>query len=75
MLIDHLKKNKTIINDNWNDIKKQLIWAFIVNLGIAAGIMVQMYFNQKMILYRLDQLETNQEAINFEILNMYRNDR
>lgn len=57
------------------DIKKQLIWAFIVNVFVAVGIMVQMYFNQKLIIFRLDMLEANQEAINAEIINLYKNER
>jgi len=62
---------KTTIKQEWPDIRKQLIWAFIVNLGIGIGIIVQMYYNQKLIMYRLDTLEANQEAINAEIINLY----
>ena len=65
---DTVNEKKLIVYD----IKKQLIWAFIVNLGIGIGIIIQMYFNQKLIMYRLDIMEANQEAINAEIINLYK---
>lgn len=64
-------KTKPLEND-WPEIRKQLIWAFIVNLCLGIGIIVQMYFNQKFIMFRLDTLEINQEKINSEILNLYK---
>jgi len=69
------KKTYSNINQDWNTIRKQLIWAVIVNVAIAGALFVQMYFNQKMIVYRLEKMETNQENIQREILNLYKNDR
>ena len=74
LLTDYIKHKKTI-NQDWQTIRKQLIWAVIVNLAVAGCIMVQMYFNQKLIMYRLDKLETNQETISREILNLYKDER
>ena len=71
LITERKEKQKTMIND-WPEIRKQLIWAFIVNLGLAVGIIVQMYYNQKLIMYRLDVMESNQEAINSEIINLYK---
>ena len=69
------KKIKTNINQDWKTIRKQLIWAVIVNLGIAGIIFVQMYFNQRLIMYRLEKIENNQETLQREILNLYKNER
>lgn len=69
-----LKKSiyQASIKEDWPQIRKQLIWAVIINVAVAGCIMVQMYFNQKLIMYRLDTLEANQEAINAEIINLYK---
>ena len=63
-----------MIND-WSDLKNKLIWAFLVNLFIGIGIIAQMYYNQKLIMYRLEQLEANQKSITIELMNLYKNDR
>ena len=63
-----------MIND-WSDLKNKLIWAFLVNLFIGIGIIAQMYYNQKLIMYRLEQLEANQKSITIELMNLYKIDR
>lgn len=65
---------KTVKND-WTTIRRQIIWAIIVNIAIAGALFVQMYYNQKMIMYRLEKMEANQETLQREILNLYKNDR
>jgi len=67
--------NKKTINQDWQTIRRQLIWALIVNVAIAGALFIQMYFNQNMIIYRLEKMEANQENIQKEILNLYKNDR
>jgi hypothetical protein len=74
LLIDTLRHKKTI-NQDWTTIRRQLIWAFIVNVAIAGALFIQMYFNQNMIIYRLEKMEANQENIEKEILNLYKDDR
>jgi len=66
---------KKTINQDWQTIRRQLIWAFIVNVAIAGALFIQMYFNQNMIIYRLEKMEANQENIEKEILNLYKDDR
>jgi hypothetical protein len=74
MFITQQKTYKNI-NQDWTTIRRQIIWAVIVNVSIAGALFVQMYFNQKMIIYRLEKMEANQENIQREILNLYKNDR
>lgn len=74
LLIKNIKHSKTI-NQDWSTIRKQLIWAIIVNVAIAGTLFIQMYFNQKIIMYRLEKIEANQETIQKEILNLYKDER
>ena len=72
MIMTQKTDREILFKSDWPHIRRQLIWAFIVNLTLAIGIIAQMYFNQKLILYRLDQLEANQDALTAEIINLYR---
>ena len=69
------KKTNTWIVRDWPHIRRSLITTIIVNLFIGAYIVFTIYQNQKIIIFRLDQLEANQEAINAEILNLYKHDK
>jgi hypothetical protein len=58
---------------DWQYIRKNLIWAAIVNFSIAMAIFIQMYFQQQQIIERLDQLESTQQALYQEVLEIYKN--
>jgi len=61
-----------INKSDWSYIRKNLIWAAIVNFAIAMGLFVQMYYQQQQILLRLDQLESTQQALYQEVLEIYK---
>lgn len=62
-----------MINKNdWSYIRKNLIWAFIVNLSIGFALFIQMYYQQQQILKRLDQVEQSQKTLYQEILEIYK---
>jgi hypothetical protein len=66
-------KKKPMINKNdWSYIRKNLIWAAIVNLSIGFALFIQMYYQQQQILSRLDQVEASQKALYQEILEVYK---
>lgn len=64
-------KNYWFIKD-WPEIRKTIITSAIINFFVGVYIVFKMYENQKLIMYRLDKIEANQEAINSEIINLYK---
>jgi len=62
-----------MINKNdWDYIRKNLIWALIVNLSIGFCLFIQMYYQQQEILKEIDKLKADNKAIFSEILNLYK---
>lgn len=57
---------------DWQYIRKNLIWAAVVNFGIAVALFIQMYYQQQEILKRLDQVEESQKSLYQEILEVYK---
>ena len=57
---------------DWQYIRKNLIWAAVVNFGIAVALFIQMYYQQQEILKRLDQVEQSQKSLYQEILEVYK---
>lgn len=68
------KKTKPMewIRRDWPEIRKTIITSAIINFFVGVYIVFKMYENQKLIMYRLDKIEANQEAINSEIINLYK---
>jgi len=71
--VDTLNRPAVINKSDWQYIRKNLIWAAIVNFSIAMAIFIQMYFQQQQIIERLDQLESTQQALYQEVLEIYKN--
>jgi len=68
------KKNmrETWLMGDWKSIRRTLFTAAIINGFIGIYTIFKMYENQKIIMFRLDRIESNQEAINSEIINLYK---
>jgi len=66
------KMRETWLMSDWKSIRRTLFTAAIINAFIGIYTIFKMYENQKIIMFRLDRIESNQEAINSEIINLYK---
>lgn len=64
-------KRESWIEADWRQIRRTLIAAAIINAAVGIYLIFTMYQTQKLIIYRLDKVEANQEALNAEIINIY----
>jgi len=67
-----IDKKPMVNKSDWHYIRKNLIWAAIVNFSIAVALFIQMYYQQQEILKRLDQVEASQKSLYQEILEVYK---
>jgi anaerobic ribonucleoside-triphosphate reductase len=63
---------KKSIKTDFKEVRKDLLYAVIVNIALGVGIVVQMYFNQKLIVYRLDRIEERQEKMSQQIYDIHK---
>jgi anaerobic ribonucleoside-triphosphate reductase len=63
---------KKSIKTDFKEVRKDLLYAVIVNIALGIGIVVQMYFNQKLIVYRLDRIEERQEKMSQQIYDIHK---
>lgn len=70
MIKEHTIK-KAVVSD-FKEVRKNLLYAVLVNIALGIGIVVQMYFNQKLMVYRLDRIEERQEKMSQQIYEIYK---
>ena len=70
MIMEH-KVKKAVVSD-FKEVRKDLLYAVIINIALGIGIVVQMYFNQKLMVYRLDRIEERQEKMSQQIYEIYK---
>lgn len=70
-MIKEQTMKKAVVSD-FKEVRKDLLYAVLVNIALGIGIVVQMYFNQKLMVYRLDRIEERQEKMSQQIYEIYK---